>query len=171
MNIETVRNQLKSLKLYTASSELEQILSQQKKSVSLSWLSELLEHEIDSRKEKAQRARIKRANFPEITSLESFDWSFNPEINEAKIRELAGLNFIANNQIALFLGQTGTGKSHLALAIGVLAANKGYKVYCTSFKGLARISFRPGLKITLIVYLKRFFQLSFGYLMTGALRV
>jgi DNA replication protein DnaC len=78
MNIETVRTQLKHIKLYTAASELEQVLTKYKKAVSLDWLSELMEREIDARKEKALAGRIKRANFPEITTFENFDWSFNP---------------------------------------------------------------------------------------------
>lgn len=138
MNTETVRNQLKSIKLYTAASELDQVLSKHKKAVSLSWISDLLEREIDARKEKSLISRIKRGNFPEITTLEGFDWSFNPETNEGKIRELATLSFIPSNQISLFLGQPGTGKTHLALAIGVLAAKNGYRVYCTSLKRLAQ---------------------------------
>ncbi len=137
MNIETVNNQFKTLKLHTAATELQEVLAKHKKAVSLSWISELLEREIDSRREKSLMARIKKANFPEVTTLETFDWSFNPEINEQQIRELATLNFIGNHQICLFLGQPGTGKTHLALAIGVLAANRGYRVYCNSLKKLA----------------------------------
>jgi len=43
------------------------------------------------------RLRIKKAGFPELTSLENFDWTFNPEIGEAKIRELSELKFIEEN--------------------------------------------------------------------------
>mgnify|MGYP001216628780 CR=1 FL=1 len=146
MNIATVRNQLKTIKLNTAASELDQVLSKHKKTVSLVWVSDLLEREIDARKEKALMARIKRANFPEITTLETFDFSFNPDIDENKIRELARLNFIPHNQICLFLGQPGTGKTHIALAIGVLAANKGFRVYCTNLKKLAKEILQAKLK-------------------------
>src|SRR3972149_3526707 len=115
MNIETVRHQFKALRLHTAATELEEVVSEHKKAVSLTWISDLLEREIDARREKALMGRIKRASFPEITTLE----------------------FLQLNQICLFLGQPGTGKTHLALAIGVLAANKGYRVYCNSLKRLA----------------------------------
>lgn len=136
MNIETVRNQLKSLKLTTCWNELEEVLSKHKKAVDLSWISDLFEREIDARKERALSSRIKRASFPEITSIENFDWNFNPKIDKTKIKTLSNLNFIKENQISLFLGQPGTGKTHIALAIGVLAATKGYRVYCTSLKRL-----------------------------------
>jgi len=68
MNVETVRSQLRTLKLHTAASELEEVLAENKKAVSLSWLSDLLEREVDARRERALMARIKRANFPEITT-------------------------------------------------------------------------------------------------------
>jgi DNA replication protein DnaC len=87
MNIETVNNQFKT----------QEVLAKHKKAVSLSWISELLEHEIDARREKSLMARIKKANFPEITTLETFDWSFNPKINKQQIHELATLNFIGNH--------------------------------------------------------------------------
>jgi DNA replication protein DnaC len=48
------------------------------------------------------QSRIRRAEFPETTSLESFDWDFNPDINRQSIEELAALRFIDGNQIALF---------------------------------------------------------------------
>lgn len=136
MDVETVRNQLKSLRLATAARELEDVLTKQKKAVSLSWMADLLERELDSRKESALRARVKMAKFPEVTSLETFDFAFNPKINEEAIRRLASLAFIAQNRIALFLGNAGTGKTHLAIAIGLNAVRSGYRVYCTSAKRL-----------------------------------
>ena len=146
MNIETLSNQLKTLKMHAAATELQEVIVKHKKAVSLSWVSDLLEREIDARREKSLMARIKRANFPDVTTLETFDWSFNPKINKEKIHEIATLNFIANNQICLFLGQPGTGKTHLALAIGVLAANRGYRVYCNSLKKLAENILQAKLK-------------------------
>lgn len=155
MNIETVRHQFKALRLHTAATELEEVVSEHKKAVSLTWVSDLLEREIDARREKALMGRIKRASFPEITTLEGFDWSFNPEINESQIREFATLDFLQLNQICLFLGQPGTGKTHLALAIGVLAANRGYRVYCNSLKRLAMDILQARLKNNLDVLFKK----------------
>lgn len=99
--------------------------------------------------------RIKRAEFPEVTSLESFDWDFNPKINRAAIEKLALLKFIEHNEIALFLGKPGTGKTHLALAIGVKAVHRGYKVYCSSVKRLSAQISLARARNTLDVLFKR----------------
>jgi len=136
MELDTVRNQLKQLRLATAAREIEEVLSKNKKAASLGWVRELLEREIDARRESALRLRLKQAKFPEVTTIETFDWGFNPEINEEAIRGLANLEFIPQNRIALLLGSPGTGKTHLAISIGVLAARAGYRVYCSSAKRL-----------------------------------
>ncbi len=138
MNVETVTQQLRALRLSTCAAEIEEVLQREKKAVNLSWLSTLLERELDARRERALTLRIRQARFPEITALEKFDFSFNPKINEERIRELFTLDFVKRRQIALFLGQPGTGKTHLALALGIEAARSGMKVYCTSVKRLAK---------------------------------
>ena len=137
MNTETLKAQLKELRLNTAAAELEPVLAEQKNSIALGWLSTLLYREIDARKERAIESRIRRAEFPEITSLEAFEWDFNPEIDRRRIEELATLKFIEAHQIVLFLGKPGTGKTHLALAIGLRAIHHGYRVFCTSVKRLS----------------------------------
>jgi DNA replication protein DnaC len=136
MNIETIKTQLRSLRLSAAARELEQVLLQHKKAVNLDWLSDLLERELDARRSNALRLRFKQAGFPEQTSLETFDFRFNAQIDEAKIRELATLQFLDDNGIALFLGPCGVGKSHIALALGVAAAQRGHRVYWATHKKL-----------------------------------
>ena len=155
MNPEILKSQMTELRLSTAARELESVLANQKKAVSLGWISELLEHEADARKEKSLKHRLKTARFPEITTLESFDFTFNPDIDEEKIRDLATLKFIDQNQIALFLGAPGVGKTHLALAIGVLAVQDGRRVYCTSAKRLAQEIMLGKLRNNLDLLFKR----------------
>lgn len=138
MSIESIRHQLTSLKLYTAAKELPDVLAAEKRTVALDWLENLLSREVDHRKEKAVMKRIKEAEFPEITTLEQFDWDFNSGIDRPRIMRLADLDFVKDRRIALFLGKPGTGKTHLALAIGVKAAQVGKRVYCTSVKRLAQ---------------------------------
>lgn len=137
MSLDTVKQQLKQVRLSHASKEIDGVIERHKKAVSLGWVSDLLEKEIDARKENANRLRVKKAGFPELTSLENFDWEFNPDIGEERIRELSTLKFIEENLIALFLGPPGIGKTHLALALGLLATQRGYSVYWASAKKLS----------------------------------
>lgn len=155
MNTENIKQQLRELRLHTAAGELEEVLRHQKKTVSLDWFSALLAREIDARRERAVQSRIRRAEFPEVTSLEAFDWDFNPEIDRAAIEELATLAFVDQNEIALFLGKPGTGKTHLALAIGVRAVYRGHRVFCTSVKRLSQQIAHARMRNTLDVLFKR----------------
>lgn len=136
MTIDTIRDQLKSLRLSHAALALENILGKNKSRTEINWLSELLEAELDARKENATERRIKRADFPERRSLEQFNWEFNEKLPRENIEDLASLKFIESNEIALFLGTPGTGKTHCAIAIGMKAAQAGHSVFCTSVKRL-----------------------------------
>ena len=136
MNIETVKTQLRRLRLSAAARELEPVLLQHQKAVSLDWFSDLLTRELDARKQNALKLRFKQAGFPESVSLETFDFSFNPEIDEATIRELSTLKFVDEHGIALLLGPCGVGKTHVALALGVAATHRGHRVYFATHKKL-----------------------------------
>ncbi len=155
MNPEIIKSLLTELRMTVAAKELEEVLANQKKAVSLGWTAELLEREVDARRQKSLSRRIQAARFPEITTLENFNFSFNPDIDEEKIRELATLKFIDANQIALFLGAPGVGKTHLALAIGVLAVQDGRRVYCCSAKRLGQEIMAGKIKGNLDALFKR----------------
>jgi DNA replication protein DnaC len=136
MELETVRHQLRQLRLMTAAQEIDSVLEKTKKAVQLDWVSTLFERELDARKENALKLRIQSAKFPAIKTWEGFDFGFNDEIEKEKLEELKSLSFIKQNRIVQFLGSPGTGKSHLATALGVIAAHQGYKVYWSSAKKL-----------------------------------
>jgi len=70
-----------------------------------------------------QFRRIKKASFPWIRSLEEFDFSFQPQLDEKLIRELGSLSFLSTAHNVLFVGPPGVGKSHLAIALGLKAAS------------------------------------------------
>lgn len=137
MQMDVIRDQLKQLRLSTASTELEAVLSRRTGKTDVNWLSELLEIELDMRRDNAIERRLKKATFPERTSLEQFDWDFNKKLPREQIENLATCDFINNNEIALFLGSPGSGKTHCAVAIGMRAAALGHSVFCTSVKRLA----------------------------------
>ena len=146
MELETIRQQLRQLRLSTAANELDSVLDKSKKAIQLEWVSRLLERELDARKENALKLRIHSARFPEIKTWESFDFEFNEKIEREKLEDLKSLSFIKQNRIVQFLGSPGTGKSHLATALGIVASHQGYKVYWTSAKKLQADIFESKLK-------------------------
>ena len=136
MTIDVIREQFKQLRLPVASAELEVVLKGRTGSTDIKWLSELLSIELGARSDNAIERRIKRADFPERRSFEQFNWEFNKKLPRQEIESLKSLEFIERNEIALFLGGTGTGKTHLAIALGMSAAQAGHSVFCTSVKRL-----------------------------------
>lgn len=137
MTKDVIREQLKKLNLRSASDWLEVVLEKKKGVTEIKWLSELLEVELNARKDNAIERRIKKADFPERTTLEQFNWNFNKKIPQEEVEELYSLKFVEKNEIALLLGSPGTGKTHLAISIGMKAAQMGHSVYCTSVKRLS----------------------------------
>ena len=136
MSVKNIESLLRTLRLPTAAKDLEEVLANQKKAVNTNWVEDLLSREVDQRKENALKNRIKTAKFPELKSIDSFDWDFNPEINREKIEELSDMSFLEKNKIILLLGQPGTGKTHIALSIALQAVCRGERVFCTSLKRL-----------------------------------
>ena len=119
MSVSNVESLLRDLKLTTAANELSEVIAASKSNVSFSWIIDLLQREIDQRKERRIETRIKRSRIPELKSLEGFDWGFNKSIPKEKIEGLSNLGFLKSSDIVLFLGQPGAGKSHLASALGL----------------------------------------------------
>jgi len=61
-------------------------------------------------------------------TFDTFDWAFQPGLNVAQVKELQSLRFVEQGRSVLLLGKPGTGKTHLSIAFGVLAAHRGYTV-------------------------------------------
>jgi len=136
MTIDVIREQLKQLRMPTAAAEVETKMREGKRGQDIKWLSELLAIELDGRADNAIERRIKKAEFPERRSFEQFNWDFNKKLPRERVEILKDLKFVEQNEIALFLGTPGTGKSHLAIALGMAAVQAGHSVYCTSVKRL-----------------------------------
>ena len=92
----------------------------------------LLQDELLIRNHRLIGRRTAAANFRETRRLEDFDFSFNPSIKKDRIFELATCKFIRERRDVLLVGPPGTGKSHLAQAIGLAAIRCGYTVYYRS---------------------------------------
>lgn len=92
------------------------------------YLYNLLKLQASSRIENSINAKIKKAKFPFIRTIEEFDFSFQPKMDEKPIRELAELGFLNTGKNIIFVGPPGVGKTHLAAAFGILAAKKRKRV-------------------------------------------
>jgi DNA replication protein DnaC len=92
------------------------------------FLEHVLEGEVSARTERDVTMKTRLARFPFVKTLEQFDFSFQPALNEAQIRELAAARFVANGENILLLGPPGVGKTHLAISLGVAAILQGISV-------------------------------------------
>ena len=90
-----------------------------------SWL---VQDELDRRRSRLLERRYALSGLPERKDLSSFDWSYNPRLPKRDVLELATLQFLDAKENVLLLGPPGTGKSHVAKALALLAVGRGYKV-------------------------------------------
>ena len=95
----------------------------------IEWLLKLISYEVDVRQHNIIHAAVKVANFPHTKTLDDFDFSFQEQLNEGQIRNLASLNFIEQKENIVFLGSSGVGKTHLATSLGLIAAKKSQSTY------------------------------------------
>src|SRR5919197_6702652 len=131
MNLIELDQALRKLRLSGMSAVLEARLrqAQSEKMVPIDLVSTLVADELLRRQDRLFERRHKQARFRDSDrSLDTFDFDFNRKMNRALIHELATARFIAQREDALFLGPPGTGKSHLAQAIGRAAIHQGYRV-------------------------------------------
>ena len=98
-----------------------------------------LREEIDFREQKARQRRIKQAQLPTYKGFETFDTDFQKGVSDWQLSQLAGLNWIDGIYNLILIGPPGTGKTHIALAIGNKALEAGYKVFFASMDTLVHI--------------------------------
>ena len=132
MNLIELQRALRQLRLGGMAAVLETRLrqAQAEAMAPLDLISCLVGDELTRRSERLLERRRKQAAFrdPQKT-LDNFDFTFNPKMNRSLVFDLATGAFIAKREDALFLGPGGTGKSHLAQAIGQAAIQQGYRVW------------------------------------------
>lgn len=100
------------------------------------YLLRLSELELLEREQRATERRIRSARFPVLKSLDTFEYAVIPSLNKGLILELARCEYIDRKDNVLALGNSGTGKTHIALALGLAACQKGYRVRFTTAASL-----------------------------------
>jgi DNA replication protein DnaC len=102
----------------------------------LDFLEQLLESENQAKYDRNVKLKTQWAHFPYKKGLDQFEFSFQPSIDEKKIRELASLAFLERKENVILLGPPGVGKTHLAIALGVEAIVAGFSVYFVTMQDL-----------------------------------
>src|SRR5207245_2868099 len=131
MNVIELKRALGQLRLGGIAAVLETRLhqAQAEPMAPIDLISCLVSDELTRRSDRLLERRRKEAQFRDpYAVLDNFDFNFNKKMNRSLAFDLATANFIAKHEDALFLGPPGTGKSHLAQAIGLAAIQQGYRV-------------------------------------------
>jgi len=100
------------------------------------YLLRMTELELLDRERKATERRIHQARFPVVKSLDSFQFLAIPTLNKTLVLELARCEFLSRRENVLLLGNSGTGKTHIALALGLAACQRGHRVRFTTAAAL-----------------------------------
>ena len=133
-----LEHHLKALKLPTMLREYGAVAAvcQQERCDYAAFLFRLTERELIDRERRATERRIRDAQFQVIKTLDTFQFTAQPSINEALVRELARGEYIGKKENVLLVGNPGTGKTHLAIALGFAACSQGKRVRFISATGL-----------------------------------
>jgi len=138
IELERTRLMLENLGLAQAALTLDSHLDYAARSeiTYLEFINRLLEDEVDFRRKRSEETRLKLSRLPQKKTLDDFDFSFQPSIDERQIRELATLSFIHRQENVILLGPPGVGKSHIAISLAVEAIRQGLSVYFVSMEKL-----------------------------------
>jgi DNA replication protein DnaC len=132
--LDRIRSDLVGLKMPRALEALDQIVRRLEHAEinALEAIDILLSEELTLRENSRIRTALRMGRLATIKTLSSFDFSFQPSLDRDRILTLAQLGFVGRNEAVHLLGPPGTGKSHLAIALGVEAVKAGRSVYfCT----------------------------------------
>jgi len=102
----------------------------------LGFLDALLEEEVAQKEQRRVETCLKISGLPFIRTIDDYDFLFQPKLDRQKVLNLFDLTFIGRHENVLFLGPPGVGKTHLAVALAVKAAQTGFSIYFTSMDDL-----------------------------------
>lgn len=136
--IQAIEQCLVRLKMPRALQELEPIVQslEQGHSSALEAMHRLLNEELTIREARRIDVALRTSGLQPVKTLEAFDFGFQPSLDKQRLMTLAQLDFVRRTEVVHFIGPPGTGKSHLACALGVLAVKAGSSVYRTTLSDL-----------------------------------
>lgn len=139
--LERIRGAMVGLKMPRALEALDHTMQQleQGKITAIEAIDNLLSEEYSTRETRRIDVALRTSKLMPIKTLESFDFSFQPSLDRERIAALAQLDFIRRAEVVHFLGPPGTGKSHLATALGVAAVKAGMQVYRATLAELVEV--------------------------------
>jgi DNA replication protein DnaC len=125
-----LRHHLKTLKPPTMLREYERaaIVCTEKKASCATHIERVAELEVIERERKSAARRVKAAGFPVVKTIDTFEFGAQPSINRVLVQELLTGEHLAKRECVLCMGDSGTGKTHLALALGFAACGQGRRV-------------------------------------------
>ena len=137
---ERLNDNLSRLKLSRTAEVLDTIAQQAKenKSSYFAFLDHLLEEEVAAKDKRRIQTAMRTAGLPGAKTIEEYDFSFHPQLDQREVMELFDLSFISNKENVIFLGSPGVGKTHLAISLAIKACYHGFKVYFTTMDTLIK---------------------------------
>ena len=104
----------------------------------LDFLDLVLEEELAVREERRFRHALRLSRLPHYKTIEEYDFSYQPDLDPRKVKDLATLAFVEEHSNAVLMGPPGVGKTHIAVALAVAACRAGYTTYFTTLGDMVR---------------------------------
>lgn len=132
---------LKELKLPTVAEHWERLAREagRRRQSHAEYLAELTHQEVCDRRERRVLRRISEARFPRLKTLDGFDFDAQPQLDRDEILELASCDFVDEHANVVLMGEVGTGKTHIAIALGMACCQQGRRVRFTTAAELTNL--------------------------------
>ncbi|MBV8090796.1 MAG: ATP-binding protein, partial [Alphaproteobacteria bacterium] len=134
----TIRQQCKLLRMPAIATQCAQLAEQavRERQTHLGYLEALLQAELEEREQRLIERRIREARLPRLKTLEEFDFARNPKVSAQQIHELARGDYIIRAEPVIFIGDSGTGKTHLLTGLAMAACRQQRRVRFATAAGL-----------------------------------